>query len=455
MARKVTSFRVGKVSVYLRGKVWYLCYYENGCRKRPRAGTDRMEARRLAAQTNAQLEVSAPAPLSFEQVSNTELRQRWLAYHESVLRSSVATVQRYRTASVHLLNFIRDTNRTERAAVFSALDAEDFVVYLRRIRIAPNGHPNTIKRPLRDKGVKYVLEVCRSMFNYAAKNRYLPPYSENPLGSIRIDRLPVEDAKPFTDLSMDQERCLFEACDDWQFPILLTLILTGLRPGELRHLLLPDDLDAERGLLKVCNKADLGWKTKTRNERTIPLVPELAEVLHGVAGNRTSGPLFLRRRFVTSEIPLLANLTRDEIASKFKHRTDAWQSTTGREPSREQRHRIARTLWTDLGAVRTDRIRTEFMALTKRIGLPDLTAPKALRHLFATALQDGNVDPLIRNELMGHAPAGGGSPNGGLGMTGMYTHNRPATVRRQLEGALRNRPATLVAKERVACCSKG
>jgi hypothetical protein len=29
-----------------------------------------------------------------------------------------------------------------------------------------------------------------------------------------------------------------------------------------------------------------------------------------------------------------------------------------------------------------------------------------LRHLFATALQEANVDPLVRNLLLGHAPAG-------------------------------------------------
>ena len=37
--------------------------------------------------------------------------------------------------------------------------------------------------------------------------------------------------------------------------------------------------------------------------------------------------------------------------------------------------------------------------------LKEVTAPKTLRHTFATILQDGNVDPLIRNELMGHAYA--------------------------------------------------
>src|SRR5207253_10819303 len=35
------SFRVGKVTGYLRGRVWYLCYFEHGRRRRPRRGPDR------------------------------------------------------------------------------------------------------------------------------------------------------------------------------------------------------------------------------------------------------------------------------------------------------------------------------------------------------------------------------------------------------------------------------
>ena len=34
---KSNSFRDGKVSGYLRGQVWYLCYFEQGKRRRPRA----------------------------------------------------------------------------------------------------------------------------------------------------------------------------------------------------------------------------------------------------------------------------------------------------------------------------------------------------------------------------------------------------------------------------------
>src|SRR5262245_60938016 len=82
MSRKSNSFRVGRVQAYLRGQVWYLCYHEDGRRLRPRVGPDREAARQLAAQTNAQLEVGAPAVLSFEPIAIPELRDRWLRHHE-------------------------------------------------------------------------------------------------------------------------------------------------------------------------------------------------------------------------------------------------------------------------------------------------------------------------------------------------------------------------------------
>jgi integrase len=73
------------------------------------------------------------------------------------------------------------------------------------------------------------------------------------------------------------------------------------------------------------------------------------------------------------------------------------------------------------------------------IGHPESTCPKSWRHTFATLLQDANVDPLIRQQVMGHKP----TMNGGLGMTANYTHTRPQTRREQVERALRRWPGPL------------
>jgi site-specific recombinase XerD len=101
--------------------------------------------------------------------------------------------------------------------------------------------------------------------------------------------------------------------------------------------------------------------------------------------------------------------------------------------------------------LKEDWIRIEFKRITRGMGLPEITAPKTLRHTFATILQDSNVDPLIRNELMGHMPAGVGLSGRGLGMTAVYTHTRPETKRRQLEAALIARPAVEYARSRLNC----
>jgi integrase len=261
--------------------------------------------------------------------------------------------------------------------------------------------------------------------------------------------MPIENSKPIQLLKPNEEQAFFEACDVWQLPIFLTLALTGIRPGELTHLLLPDDLDLVEGWLHVHNKPQLGWQVKTRHERSIPLVPELVAVLQQVIGSRACGPVFQRRRFaVRGEVPKLNGLTGEALSHEIEQRVSTTERVSGKAISRDQRVRICKTFWVELGAVREDRIRSQFMQLTRRIGLASVTTPKLFRHGFATLLQDANVDPLIRNQLMGHAPSGGvGRSVGGLAMTAVYTHTRPETMRRQLFNALANQTAWSIAKK--------
>jgi integrase len=444
MARPARSFRIGKVQAYLRGQVWYLCYHDNGRRHRPRVGTDRHAAKQLAAQINAQLAVGAPAAFSFEPISIPELRRRWLEHHEHVLRSSIRTVQRYRTATDHLLRFV-EQNPVKHVSQFHARHAEEFIRFLRSTHVSPNGHANTAKRPLMDKGVRFILECCRSLFNYAAKRRHLCPYAENPYRTIEVDRIPIEHTRPVTLFTAEQELAFLQACDDWQFPLFLTLMLTGLRSGELCHLLLPEDLDLRDGMLHVRNKPSLGWQVKTRNEREIPLHSILTDVLRIHLAGRTWGPLFQRRQFAVPGEPqtLLPNLSAWE--QELKRREHAHGIAPA--PGRAERQRLARALWREQGFVEEDWVRVEFMRLTRRIDVPGCTSPKMLRHLFATGLQEGRVDPLIRNELMGHVAEGMHTSGHGLAMTAVYTHTRPEIRQRQLMEALSGRPAIVAAKD--------
>ena len=157
------SFRVGRVRAYRRGKIWYLCYRENGRRRQPRIGPDQDQARQTASEINAQLEVGVPSALGFEPISLTELRQQWLDHHEHVRRSSVRTIERYRAATDHLLRFIADLRPVRRVSDFKPNHAEEFVRYLRSLKVSSNGHANAAKRCLRDTSVKYILETCSTL----------------------------------------------------------------------------------------------------------------------------------------------------------------------------------------------------------------------------------------------------------------------------------------------------
>ncbi len=131
------------------------------------------------------------------------------------------------------------------------------------------------------------------------------------------------------------------------------------------------------------------------------------------------------------------------LERELARRVAEQEVTIGRFLTRVEQAKLSRGLWRDLGAVKADRVRVEFMRLTQAIGMPTCTAPKVLRHWFATALQEGQVDPLIRNELMGHVAAGERTPGHGLAMTAVYTHTRPEVRRKQLAGAFAGRPSRL------------
>ena len=149
----------------------------------------------MAAQINGQLEVGAPAALSFEPLSLVDLRERWLLHHEHVLRSSVSSICRYRTATEHLLRYVQSVKPVKLASHFQASHAEDFVRYLRTIRVAPNGHPHSARRPLLDTRIQYILETCRTLLTYAMKRRHLSPYAENPFTALELGRLPIEHVR--------------------------------------------------------------------------------------------------------------------------------------------------------------------------------------------------------------------------------------------------------------------
>ena len=181
--------RIGRVSYYFISTTaaWWV-YYKDGDRQ-VRRRTDRTNrSPNSLRQLNAQLTSSAPTMFSFVPLTVSELCQRFLDHHEHVLRSSLATVRRFRTAIKHLEDF---ATRSGGQTPAHNNDSDRFVCYLRTIDVAPNGHKNAARRKLRDKGVLFILEVCRNLYAFAARKRHLPPYAENPFSPHPKPRIPI------------------------------------------------------------------------------------------------------------------------------------------------------------------------------------------------------------------------------------------------------------------------
>ncbi|KKK97770.1 hypothetical protein LCGC14_2649420, partial [marine sediment metagenome] len=400
-------------------------------------GEDLSHAKVLASQVNAQLAARQQTLLAFQAVRVAVLIDQWLDHHRDVLRSSPATQNRYRSAVAHLRRFVVQTPGIRYA---HEVNAEAFVRYLRKVRAAPNGHANTGKRPLRDKTVRFVLSACRSMYHYALKHRMLPPHSENPFSTLRIERMRLDDAKPIHVFSADEEHGFLAACDAWQFPIFFVLANLGLRSGELTHLLV-ENADLDHATLHICSKADTGWWVKTRTDRAIPLPGPLAELLSRVVAGRRAGVLFSQRGCGDVRTARLPDATHDALAREHARRLRSASTRPDEPPSPSEQMRLAGRLWLDAGAITNDRIRLEFMRITRRIGLANVTAPKCWRHTFATLMQEAGVDPLIRQQTMGHTPTD--RSKGILGMTGVYTHTPPDLHRQQLQRVLDLRPRSI------------
>ncbi len=430
--------RVGQVSLYAHHGAWWIYYREDGVVRRRRIGADYENARRVAAEINSQLTSARPTLFSFVPVSIEELVRRWLDHHEMGRNSSLATIRRYRAATQHLLNFAGIRGSTIGG---HEIAPDAFVRYLRTIRVSSNGHSNTTKRPLRENGIRFILESCRSLYSFAASRSLLPPHFNNPFINLMRETSGPADGKPIKVLTPVQAARFLDTCDDWQFSVFFALATLGLRPGELTHLL-AEDFDHAGGWIHIRNRSSLGWQVKTRRPRAVPVFDEQTAFFRRMLGSRQSGVMFLRRRFFREGKAPLAGLPAERLNAVLEEKIANHSRQIKRETTRWERQQIARMVWRDAGAIRDCRIRTEFMKVTRRIGMSDVTTPKSWRHSFATLLQDANVDLLIRQQVMGHAPmAGCATP--GLGMTAVYTHTRPETYRREIRRALDLMPDVL------------
>lgn len=102
-ARRQSRSRRRKIrlSLYQHHGSWWIYSCDDGRQVRRLVASDKRTAEQIAAETNVQMAASAPTAFSFLPATAAELQAEFIDYHETVLRSSLATVRRYRSQAWH------------------------------------------------------------------------------------------------------------------------------------------------------------------------------------------------------------------------------------------------------------------------------------------------------------------------------------------------------------------
>jgi hypothetical protein len=147
-----------------------------------------------------------------------------------VLRSSVQTIDRYRAATEHLLRSWRDGRFRTPPSSTPAMTMDSYAICELSRRTATRTRPSG---RLMDKGLRYVLECCRALFNYAAKRGTCCPTPRT--RSTRWRSTGFRSRKPGRGV------CLPASLRRLAVPALPYLDADSFAAGELTHLLLPEE----------------------------------------------------------------------------------------------------------------------------------------------------------------------------------------------------------------------
>jgi integrase len=424
--RDVKVERIGKVTIYRRGKTYYLYYRENKKTERRPIEGNLAVARATAAKTSAALTENRPAPLGFQRSSPDQMVKGFLGYVEDVKALAWRTCDRYRAALDRFLEYCKVSS-------INAVDAmdetkiEDFVKWLRRQTRTRNGMDTGKRGAYKVGGIRFIMATCRTAYNWAGRHRMLPPYAENPFTKFPIDELRDPDAEDSVQrvFTVAQETAFWANCSEWQRDVFLTLATYGMRVGELTNLLI-ENVDLTAGTIEICSKPEMYWKTKTARRRKLPLTTEIATIFKKLIGSRKAGFVFLNEPFVSGTREMAATFATDKAFREHLSSLVAKLEAENPVASKRDKRRAVVTFCRAMGQIPVKRLQAEFSAITAKIGCPEFTRVHDLRHLFTTRAQERGANPLLVQQIVGHSS---------LSMTRRYTHLGMDAMRQTFEQA--------------------
>jgi integrase len=143
--------------------------------------------------------------------------------------------------------------------------------FVDRFRKARKDGELSKSRPAKPKTVFQDTVLLRQLVNFALRRKLI---ASDPLAGLTIKRPPMTPQPCWSQSEVDQILTLAEPL--YRAPLTI-LARTGMRVGELMWLTW-DDIDFDRKVILIRPK--VGWRPKSRNQRSVPIDDELLPVLN-------------------------------------------------------------------------------------------------------------------------------------------------------------------------------
>lgn len=257
---KTSYIQVGDLtSIFRRGKKWYVYFRVDGRTTRESLKTScQREATRLAERIESELRRgdyrSAPP-----RVLVADTIELYLASVKGLKRAD-KTVDKYRYALEQFL---------------SACVARR-VKYLDGVGLCVIDELRAC-REVAEKTIHVDLTVVKQLMKFAMQRHLI---RTDPLSDLKLPK-PKLTPQPFWKPA--EVARILAAVSDCYRAIMTFLWLTGTRIGEARWLT-PEDIDHENRVVWI--RAKPGWRPKSGDVRSIPMSPELEELLASIPKNR-------------------------------------------------------------------------------------------------------------------------------------------------------------------------
>ena len=137
--RDVKIDRLGRVTIYRRGRSYYLYYRERGKSLRRKIDGNLTTARVAESKVNASLEEGSPSPFGYKSITVEELIAQFLSHCDEVKGLALRTLDRYRAALEHFERFTSTRSSGMTVDRVDEVVVDDFVLWLRQQSRARNG----------------------------------------------------------------------------------------------------------------------------------------------------------------------------------------------------------------------------------------------------------------------------------------------------------------------------